>query len=248
MPIPTGRFVWFEYYALDVKQAQGFFGELFNWQTVDVPMPKGAYAMISANGETMAGYQPLPAGAPKRGHWLPHLQVESAAATAKQIVDAGGKIRMQPTKQGEVGTMAVVADPLEGTFCLWQPVAPQGTGDWKHQNGAFCWVELVTQDPAKSLAFYQRIGGFSVETSDAMPGYHVLTSGGQNRAGIHKPEMAAPQAWVPYVQVASCDAALEKAKKLGATVTVPAMAAPGVGRFAIFADPQGGVLGLLQPA
>jgi hypothetical protein len=144
--------------------------------------------------------------------------------------------------------MSVVADDLDGTFCLWQPAHATGTGDWSRQNGAFCWVELQTQQPAKSLAFYKAIGGFTEQHSDAMPDYHVLTSDGQMRAGINKPPMEAPQAWVPYVQVASCDASLDKAKKLGATVLVPAMEAKGVGRFAIFSDPQGGVLGLLQPA
>jgi hypothetical protein len=252
MAIPTGRFVWFEYLAPDLKQAQGFFGELFNWSTVDVPMPQGSYTMISANGQTMAGYQPLPEGAPKQGHWLPHLQVENAAASQKQVVEAGGKVRMDAKKLGEHGTMAVVADPLGGTFCLWQPAKSQGTGDWAGKPGAFCWAELSTQDVAKSLAFYKRIGGF---TSEAMPSnggmqeYQVLQSDGKPRGGVMKPSMAeAPQQWVPYVHVTSCDQSLDKAKKLGAKVIVPAMDAPNVGRFAIFADPQGGVLGILQPA
>ena len=47
MAIPTGRFVWFDYVAPDVKKAQGFYGELFNWSTQDVPMPDGAYTMIA---------------------------------------------------------------------------------------------------------------------------------------------------------------------------------------------------------
>jgi predicted enzyme related to lactoylglutathione lyase len=248
MAIPTGRFVWFDYVVPDVKKAQGFYGELFNWSTQDVPMAEGAYTMISANGKTQAGYLPTPQGAPKTGHWLPHLQVESAAATSAKIKSLGGKVRMEPKQLGEHGTMAVVADDLDGTFCLWQPAHATGTGDWSRQNGAFCWVELQTQSPAKSIAFYKAIGGFTEQHSDAMPDYAVLTSDGQMRAGINKPPMQAPQAWVPYVQVASCDASLDKAKKLGATVLVPAMEATGVGRFAIFSDPQGGVIGILQPS
>src|SRR5580704_15411072 len=249
MTIPTGRFVWFDYVVPDIKKAQGFYGELFNWSTQDVPMPDGAYSMIAANGKTMAGYLATPPGAPKTGHWLPHLQVESAAATCTQIKNAGGKVRMEPKQYGDHGTMAVVADPLDGTFCLWQPGAQHvGTGEWAHQAGAFCWVELQTQSPAKSLAFYKTIGGFTEQHNDAMPDYTVLTSDGQMRGGVNKPPMQAPQAWVPYVQVANCDASLTKATKLGARVLVPAMEAKGVGRFAIFSDPQGGVLGILQPA
>jgi uncharacterized protein len=245
--IPTGRFVWFEYFVPDVKKSHGFYGELFNWTTQDVPMADGAYTMIAANGQTMAGYQTTPPGAPKSGHWLPHLQVENAAATAAQITKLGGKVRMEPKKLGDVGTVAVVADPLDGTFCLWQPQQHVGTGDWTQKAGSFCWVELQTQDPAKSLAFYKAVGGFGEQHSDGMPDYTVLTKDGGMRGGVNKPPMQAPQAWVPYVQVANCDASLDKAKKLGANVLVPAMEAKGVGRFAIFADPQGGVIGILQP-
>jgi hypothetical protein len=57
-----------------------------------------------------------------------------------------------------------------------------------------------------------------------------------------------PHAWLPYVQVASADATAEKAKRLGAAIIVPPSDIPNVGRFAIFADPLGAPLGILQPA
>src|SRR5690242_7634535 len=39
--IPTGRFVWFDYVAKDLAKAQGFFGELFNWKTQEIPTADG---------------------------------------------------------------------------------------------------------------------------------------------------------------------------------------------------------------
>ncbi len=78
--------------------------------------------------------------------------------------------------------------------------------------------------------------------------YTVLKAGSEPRAGIMSPSMpAAPRQWLPYVAVASADKSVDKAKKLGATVYVPATTIPGVGRFAIFGDPQGAPLGVLQP-
>jgi predicted enzyme related to lactoylglutathione lyase len=50
------------------------------------------------------------------------------------------------------------------------------------------------------------------------------------------------------VQVASVDDTIAKAKKLGANVHLAGEDVPGVGRIAVFSDPQGGMLGLLQPA
>jgi predicted enzyme related to lactoylglutathione lyase len=250
MTIPTGKFVWFEYMAPDVKKAQGFFGELFNWTTQDVPMPGGSYTMIASGGETIGGYMTTPQGAPTNGHWLPHLQVTDVAATSAKITAAGGKIRKPAFKLGEVGTMAVVADPLDGTFALWQPTQAQGTGDYKGRAGTWCWNELYTADPEAMIKFYSSIGGFTSEKM-AMPDgdYHMLNSDGKGRAGVMKPPMQGiRQHWMPYVQVASTDDVIAKAKRLGSQIMMEGNDVPEVGRLGILIDPQGASLGVLQPA
>ncbi len=248
--IPTGRFVWFEYVAKDVKKAQGWFGELFSWTTQDVPMPQGSYTMIVNAGRTMGGYTPTPDGAPSQAHWLPHLQVTEAATTVQQIKSLGGKVRKEPFKVGTKGTMAIVADPFGGTFALWQPAEVQGTGDYAHDVGAFCWNELTSEQPEKSVEFYKQIGGFTVESMEmgGMGKYHQLKSDNQGRGGIARSPMpGVPQMWTPYVHVTSADQTADKAKKLGSTILVPPTDIPNIGRFAIFSDPQGGTLGILQP-
>src|SRR5262245_32672521 len=159
MTTPTGRFVWFEYVSKDAAKAQGFFGELFTWGTQSVPMPQGAYTMISLGKDTIGGYLPTPDGAPAHAHWLSHLQVASAADAANKVKSLGGRIAKEPFKVGDFGTMAVVVDPLGGVFALWQPAkAEDSAGEFKGTNGAWCWNELYTEDPEKSLAFYKAIG------------------------------------------------------------------------------------------
>jgi hypothetical protein len=252
--IPTGRFVWFEYLSGDAAKAQGFFGELFNWGTHDVPMPQGKYQMIALGGDskqTIGGYLPTPKGAPPHAHWLAHLQVADAAATVAQVRAHGGTVPAEPWKLGEVGTMAVVKDPLGGVFALWQPSQVIGTGDYKGVAGAFCWNELYTEQPDQSAAFYAAIGGFEhgkMEMGPDMGTYHLLSSEGKSRAGMMKPPMPGiPQHWMPYVQVADVDATIAKAKKLGADIKLAAASAPGVGKFGVLLDPQGASLGVLQP-
>jgi uncharacterized protein len=247
--IPTGRFVWFEYVSKDAKQAQAFFGELFNWSTQDVPMPDGAYQMIANGGKTIGGYLPTPDGAPAQSHWISHLQVEDAKATSAKIASLGGKVRKEAFKVGEFGTMAVVADPQGGTFALWQPAEAQESP--APTTGSFCWNELFSSDPAASVKFYAAVGGFAEDRMemDGMGTYHLLKRDGQPRAGImQKMKPDQPHAWLPYVQVANADATADRGKKLGATVIVPPTDIPNVGRFSIIADPQGAPLGVLQPA
>ena len=252
MTFPSGRFVWFEYVSKDLPKAQAFFGELFNWKTQSMPVPSlpgGQYTMIAAGEHTLGGYVPTPEGAPAHPHWLAHLQVQSAAETAAKIAANGGKVLMAPMVMGDKGTYAVVADPLGAVFALWQPAKAEA-GEYRGTPGAFCWNELYTEDVAASVKFYEAIAGMTDKPMDMGPGgvYHVLESAGKGRAGIVKSPMPGiPQHWMPYVHVANVDESLAKAKRLGADIKVPAVTAPGVGRFAVFTDPQGASLGILSP-
>lgn len=246
MTFPSDRFCWFEYVSNDNAKAHGFFGELFNWTTKSM----GDYTMIAAGDHTIGGYMATPQGAPPHAHWLAHLQVENAAATIAKITAAGGKQLKAPTPQGDLGTWAVVADPFGAAFALWQPARAEAA-EYRGVAGTFCWNELYTDHPEKSVAFYEAIGKLRDKPMDMGPmgTYHVLESFGKSRAGIMKSPMAGiPQHWMPYVQVANCDQTIAKAKKLGCEIKVAGMDTPGVGRFGVLIDPLGASLGVLQPA
>jgi predicted enzyme related to lactoylglutathione lyase len=243
----TGKFVWFEYVSGDTQKAKGFFGELFGWTTQDVPMPEGPYEMIASGGRTIGGYLATPKGAPPEAHWLSHLAVDDVKATSEHVASLGGKILKAPIKIGDFGAMAIVADPQGGPLALWQ--ATKSEEQPAPTANTFCWNELASSDPAASVAFYSAIGGFTSKSMDMKTGeYHVLESGGQPRAGILAKMMPQqPHAWLPYVQVASADKTVEKAKKLGGNVIVPPTDVPGVGRFSILTDSLGAAIGILQP-
>lgn len=242
------KFVWFEYVSKDVHKAQGFFGELFNWGVKKVPMPDGDYAMISVGDRTIGGYMVPPEGAPQNAHWLTHLQTTDAKATAKQIESLGGKILKAAFQVGDFGTMAIAADPNGAYLALWQPAKVEP--DPAPADHTFCWNELASANPEKSVAFYTKVGGFTDKPMDMGPmgTYHVLeSSDGQPRAGVMKQMMPEqPLQWLPYVQVANTDATAEKAKKLGATIVLPPTDIPNVGRFAVLVDPQGCPIGIIK--
>jgi len=250
MTIPTGRFVWFDYVAKDIKKAQGFFGELFNWKTQEIPSPDGkGYTMIALGDQTIGGYMTTPPGAPEIGHWISYLQTPDAKATCAKIKSLGGKVHKEPSTMGDYGTMAIVADNNDGVFALWQPAKAEGTGDFRGKPGTFVWNELSTPDPDKAAAFYSAIGGFTVEKMDMGPGgtYYLLNADGKGRAGMMKQSEGQPIAWQPYVQVASADTTSAKATKLGAKTIVPPTDIPNVGRFSIFLDPLGAPNAILEP-
>ena len=119
-------------------------------------------------------------------------------------------------------------------------------------KGRFVWYELMTTDLPAARAFYGRVVGWN--TVDAkMPGmdYWMFAAGEKTVAGaMTLPEearkMGAPPSWMGYVAVPDVDASAARATAKGGAVHVPPMDIPGVGRFAIIADPQGAAIALFK--
>jgi hypothetical protein len=55
-----------------------------------------------------------------------------------------------------------------------------------------------------------------------------------------------PPHWLPYAMVDDCDATLEKVARLGGNVFVPGTTIENVGRFAVFCDPTGATIAMIQ--
>lgn len=122
-----------------------------------------------------------------------------------------------------------------------------------HVGRTFPWHELYVPDVEAAIKFYSEALGFE---SDKMPmgemgDYHMLKIGGMNVAGIMQtgtPQVPhAPPHWAVYLSVDDVDARVEKAVALGASVIVPAMDVPTVGRMALIMDPQQAMLWLYKP-
>ena len=115
--------------------------------------------------------------------------------------------------------------------------------------GAFSWNELSSPDPKASCAFYAALFGWTYDTMDMGQGdYHVIKVGDAAVGGVMTQQQPGPAMWGAYVTVASCDASVEKARSLGATVCAGPFDIPGVGRMAVLQDPQGAVIQVISYA
>ncbi|HEY1131812.1 MAG TPA: VOC family protein [Roseateles sp.] len=113
--------------------------------------------------------------------------------------------------------------------------------------GAFSWNELSTPDPKAACAFYGALFGWSFDTMKLGEGdYQVVKVGEVAVGGVMKQQQPGPALWGPYVTVESCDATVEKAKGLGATVCAGPFDIPTVGRMAVLQDPQGAVMQVIS--
>jgi predicted enzyme related to lactoylglutathione lyase len=244
-----GRFVWFEHLSDDLPAARAFYEKLFGWHTDTMAMSSGQDYSVIHNGEAgIGGYAQAPAGSPPQ--WLSYFSVSDVDASYKAALAAGAKSLMAPTDYGSAGRTARVADPTGGVFALWR--GAQGDPDEPATTppGGWIWNELSTHDENAALAFYEKAFGFGHDAMDMPDGaYYVLKQGDKGRAGLYKAMHAAmPTMWTPYVCVSDCDATVAQAKALGATITVPPSDIAGVGRLAMFLDPQGAMAAILKPS
>lgn len=121
-------------------------------------------------------------------------------------------------------------------------------------RGLFVWYELMTGDVTAAKAFYAAVVGWNMQDVP-MPGatYTVLSAGDTQVGGL----MALPAdaraagvtaCWVGYVAVEDVDAAAVRVQELGGAVHRAPADIPGIGRFAVVADPTGATLHLFRSA
>jgi predicted enzyme related to lactoylglutathione lyase len=117
--------------------------------------------------------------------------------------------------------------------------------------GRFVWHELMTTDTKAAIAFYSEIIGWKTQAWEEGNYTMWLTSqgtmGGVNPLPDQARTTGAPPHWTSDVQVADVDATVLKAKNLGAQVYVPPSDIPKIGRFSVFADPQGAKIAVYRP-
>jgi predicted enzyme related to lactoylglutathione lyase len=111
--------------------------------------------------------------------------------------------------------------------------------------------EIPADRPEELTKFYAELFGWRFQESPIPDMAYWLCETGTDGPGINGALMQRKHPQQPlmnYVDVASVDAAIEMATKLGAKVALPKMPVPGVGAIAAIIDPQGNVCGLFEAA
>jgi predicted enzyme related to lactoylglutathione lyase len=120
-------------------------------------------------------------------------------------------------------------------------------------HGRFIWYELMTPDVEAAKRFYHEVVGWSAQDMPMENGAYTMFEaagagvGGAMSLGDEHKAQGVPPNWTAYICVDDCDAAAEKAKTLGGNVLRPPSDIPGIGRFAVIADPHGAVTAIMKP-
>ena len=107
--------------------------------------------------------------------------------------------------------------------------------------------EIGAKDRANAGAFYGKLFGWDIQEAPGMDYGMVQPSGeGSIGGGIGAAPPGVPAYVTFYVQVDDISAYLKKAEGMGAKTVLPDTPIPGIGSCAMFADPEGVVIGLFK--
>ena len=117
------------------------------------------------------------------------------------------------------------------------------------QRGVFSWNELMTSNVEAAKAFYGELLDWTLQDIKVGDMKYTMVKAGDREVGgmMTMPSHAEgmPIAWGSYVTVDDVDARTARVESLGGKGCVPPKDIPGLGRFAVIADQQGAMLGLI---
>ncbi|MEU6119801.1 VOC family protein [Streptomyces sp. NPDC047117] len=248
---------WLDLGVPDVDAAVAFYSEVFGWTFESLGEEAGGYGFFRLDGRTVAAIGPLvEEGADPS--WTLYFHTPDADGTAKAVVAAGGRVRAEPMDVFTAGRLAAFTDPTGAQFAVWQPGEVKGLEAVMESN-ALCWTELYTTDAATAKDFYSSVfswqyqdlpmgeaGAYTIVVPSGVPASPAYGQGGLMQLPQEHLDHGETSEWHPYFGVDDCDATAAAATERGATALIPPVDAEGVGRLAMFRDPDGAVFAIIK--
>ena len=117
-----GTLIWNELITENADSALPFYQEVFGLEAEAVDVGMGAYTMLKAGDKGVAGSMAPPMeGVPN--HWHVYFAVEDVVKAAETARKLGGEVVSGPNET-PIGPMAMLRDPLGGTFSVFAPIEP----------------------------------------------------------------------------------------------------------------------------
>jgi predicted enzyme related to lactoylglutathione lyase len=246
----------------DTERARSFYGQLFGWTTEEPAREFAGYVNFRKDGIRVAGCMGDRSGSDKAGSdnpaadkpdaWSVYLATDDARRTVDAARANGGQLIVPAMDVGDLGAMAVIADPGGAAIGVWQPDRFQGFGIFG-EPGTPRWFELHTRGYHAAVSFYREVFGWDTHVVSDTDEFRLTTIGdGEGQlAGImdasgYLPE-GVPSHWQVYFGVDDTDRALATITDLGGSLLEPARETP-FGRLAAAADPAGATFKLVGDA
>jgi|SRR5215469_5963590 len=248
-----GTFCWVELGTSDQQGAKEFYGKLFGWAAVDMPIgPDQFFTTFQIDQREVAAAYTLRPDEVEHGvppHWMLFVAVQNADATVAKAESLGATILAAPFDVFDLLRMAVIQDPTGAVFSVWQANKSIGIR-LAGVPGSLCWADLMTPDRKAAETFYGSLFGWELEPGEVHTEYLHIKNKGEFIGGIPPANVSegVPPHWLPYFLTEKVDSSVAQLKQAEGDVVVPPTGIEKTGRFAVVKDPQGAFFALFELA
>ncbi len=239
---PEGTPCWADAMFSDVEGAKRFYGDVLGWTFGETSSEYGNYTQAYADGKAVAAVVPPMPGQEGQSQWCLYFASPDVAATAERIRENGGEVLMEPMQVGEFGTMCPARELQRSRVRRVAGGHPRGLRGDGH--------------PRRLLLGRGLHQGAGTGGTPSSPPSSVPDEGDRGRRGGlpdvrrrrgHRARPDADDRRLPpevpsyinvYFTVDDCDAAVDRAIKLGGVLRFGLDEQP-FGRFAALSDLQG---------
>lgn len=238
-----GSVVHVELYSDEPQATQAFYEQAFGWTFYDVEGME--YTMFEAQGPPHGGL----VGRDRIDHedapaTLPYIYVEDLEAIAGAIDAAGGKVLGEPVEIPGTGEIAVFSAPGGMIHALWKDVEGAQTNARvpadDPPDGSIVHLELHTEDPEGTRAFYEEVFGWSFEQLPETD-YTIITLPSPPDGGMleRRGDSFVPPHSLAYILVDEVNEALARVHEAGGKVLGERYEIEEFGAFGVFEAPGG---------
>jgi predicted enzyme related to lactoylglutathione lyase len=250
---PIGSPCWTDLWTSDVEGSRSFYSDLFGWEAQEPSPEFGGYFMFTRNGVPVAGGMGDMGEMLADNTWKIYLATDDITKTLHAAEAEGAQVIAPGAAVADLGTQAVIIDPVGAQLGVWQPGTFPGFAVLG-EHGTPSWFELLTRDHATAVSFYRSVFRWDTNTvgdSDEFKYTSMRDPDGEGElAGIMDAKAFLPNGvpahWSVYWEVDDVDATVAKVKALGGSVVTEAADTP-YGRLAVVTDPAGAQFKLRTP-
>lgn len=238
---PEGTPCWVDLAVDDFDKGTAFYSRLLGWEVQRGPAEFGGYSVCTKDGRSAAGLMPK-MDPSQQTAWTVYLAVEDIDACLAKVRDNGGQVMSEAMDVGDMGRMALFADPGGAFTGLWQGGSHTGF-QLANEPGSVTWNENYSRDWERNREFYTAVFGYTYDDID-MEGmeYATISVGGQMVGGIGQIAPPLPQDTPPHwsvcFKVDDADGALALVRDMGGAVLQEGEDTE-YGRLGMAADDQG---------
>jgi len=216
----------------DHQATRAFLSALFDW-TWRVGGPEmGGYSLAISQDLPVLGLGITQGSHHTTVTYFSTSNIDDAVARAS---DDGATVVVPRMDVMDLGSMAILIDPVGATFGLWQPNTFHGFGVM-HEVNAPGWFDESSADAARAVEFYTKWSGHQVISP--ADGMNVLANGETWYASLTEVDGEPPQ-WKPIYVVDSLERTREIVTRHGGAILVEEMPVPG-SALTIFTEPVNG--------